>query len=91
MYFENLFQKSLCFSEFIFCFVFCFWLFFIRELFRRKCTNKSLITQDLEQVTMGGQLRHGDRTMYQEIKDILHYVEMILLMNVTLLCFVHFY
>lgn len=53
--------------------------------------QKSLITQDLEQVTMGGQLRHGDRTMYQEIKDVLHYVEMILLMNVTLLCFVHVY
>lgn len=52
--------------------------------------QKSLITQDLE-VTMGGQLRHVDRTMYQEIKDVLHYVEMILLMNVTLLCFVHFY
>lgn len=53
--------------------------------------QKSLITQELEQVTMGGQLRHVDRTMYQEIKDVLHYVEMILLMNVTLLCSVHFY
>lgn len=31
------------------------------------------------------------RSNNQEIKDVLLYVEMILLMNVTLLCFVHFY
>lgn len=52
--------------------------FCIRKLFRLQCTNKSLITLDLEQVTINGQLRQRDRTMYLEIKDVLLYVKMIL-------------